>query len=241
VAAVDASTGPGPLGGPDDIVEHGPGPLVVMLHGWRMRPDALAPFAAALGAGGAWTFPAGGIDAGDGTLGWWPVDAAARARAVGPRDLSDVSPAGLPAARARLAAVVEAARAARPDRPCVVGGFSQGGMLALHHALAASRPVDGLVLLSASRLAWADCLRQLPRLRGVPTLVAHGRDDPELAFDGARELARALADAGADVEWLPFDGGHATPLPAWRGVRRLLQRVTGNVSTCDPSPPPGPS
>lgn len=220
---------------PEDL---GPGPLVVLAHGWRMRPESLSPFAASLGAGGSWAFPAGAVDAGDGLLGWWPVDPAARARARGPRDLFDVTPAGLPAARARFAASVDALRAARPDRRVVVGGFSQGGMLAIDHALTASRPVDGLVVLSASRLAWTDWLAQLPRLRGVPVLVAHGRDDAELSFEGARALADALAAAGAEVEWLPFDGGHATPIAAWRGVRRLLRRVPSGGSACDPSPAP---
>ncbi len=211
----------------DERVELGPGPLVVLLHGWAMHPQALSPFAASIGAGGTWLFPAGPIVLADGTRGWWQVDEAARerSRACGPRDLAANRPAGLDAARERLAGLLVGLCERHPGRSLVLGGFSQGGMLACDHALRGTPAVAGLVVLSGSRLAYDEWLPAMPRLRGTPVLVAHGRDDPDLSLAGAARLADDLSAAGARVDRVLFDGGHSIPLAAWRGVRRLVRGV----------------
>jgi phospholipase/carboxylesterase len=220
------------------LVELGPGPLVVLLHGWAMRPQALSPFARSIGAGGTWVFPEGPVELPDGTRGWWWVDEAARsrARARGPRDLAADRPAGLDAARERFEATLARLCAEHPGRPLVVGGFSQGAMLACDHALRGLRPIDGLAVLSGSRLTYDDWLPAMPRLRSRPVLVAHGRDDPDLAPEAAGRLADDLEAAGARVDRVMFDGGHAIPLAAWRGVRRLVRRVR-DATTGGSSPP----
>jgi phospholipase/carboxylesterase len=211
----------------DEVVDLGPGPLVVMLHGWAMSPKALSPFAASIGAGGTWVFPEGPVELADGLRGWWWVDEAARAaaRARGPRDLATARPEGLDAARRRLAELLDGLCERHPGRRLVLGGFSQGGMLACDHALRGARPVDGLAVLSGARLVYDDWLPAMPRLRGTPVLVAHGRDDTDLALAGAERLADDLQAAGARVDRVVFDGGHAIPLAAWRGVRRLVRSV----------------
>ena len=61
------------------------------------------------------------------------------------------------------------------------------------------------------------------QLAGLRVLVAHGRDDRELSF-AAGELLRDFAIAGgADVLWLPYDGGHELPLVVWRALKKLLR------------------
>jgi predicted esterase len=39
-------------------------------------------------------------------------------------------------------------------------------------------------------------------------------------------LQQCLADAGAQVDWQPFAGGHEMPLVVWRRLKRFL---TGSV------------
>jgi phospholipase/carboxylesterase len=59
-------------------------------------------------------------------------------------------------------------------------------------------------------------------------LVAHGSRDAELAF-AAGELLRDFARAGgAEVTWLPFQGGHEIPLVVWRALRRQLRQLASN-------------
>jgi phospholipase/carboxylesterase len=53
-------------------------------------------------------------------------------------------------------------------------------------------------------------------------LVAHGKDDAELAFAAGEQLRDFASANGAIVQWLPFDGGHQLPFVVWRALRKLL-------------------
>lgn len=110
-------------------------------------------------------------------------------------------------------------------RPLVLVGFSQGGMLALDHVLHAVKQPTALVLLSSSRIAWPQWQPLLSRLAGLPMLVSHGRTDADLAFSAGEAIRDAALAGGANVTWLPFDGGHGVPMIVWRGLRNFLQRL----------------
>jgi phospholipase/carboxylesterase len=135
--------------------------VLVLLHGYGMGPADLSPFAHSLGIPAFFLFPEGPAPSAIGGHAWWAVDSKSREAAlwVGPRDLVEEHPQGLTVARDRLGRFLDAVAELQPRR-IVIGGFSQGGMLALDWCLCGTRPVDGLVLLSASRLAaveWEPC------------------------------------------------------------------------------------
>ena len=205
-----------------------PRALLVLLHGLGMRPEVLVPFPHALALPVIAAVPGGPVVHDDGARAWWPVDLAARRERLadpqrGPTDLVDRHPPGREAARAVLAAQVAALRAAWPGLPLVLAGFSQGGMLALDHLLCdEGTSVQGLVLMSSSRIAAQEWALRWPRLAGLQVLVAHGRQDADLSFGAGEGLRDALLAAGAKVQWLPFDGGHEIPLIVWRALRRFV-------------------
>jgi phospholipase/carboxylesterase len=159
---------------------------------------------------------------------WWHIDAEARARslATGPRDFAGQHPPDLPAARERLEALLAEARARAGGRPLVLGGFSQGGMLACDTLLRSKvdAGVAALALLSSSRIAFDEWAAPLAagRVRGLPVLVSHGERDDDLAFSAGEALRDALAGAGAAVDWVPFPDGHEIPLVVWRRLRKRL-------------------
>ena len=200
--------------------------VVLLLHGLTMDPAVLQPFAQTLGPATQGLTPAGPVVYPDGSRSWWPVDLGKRAArlAAGPVDLADRSPAGRDRARAALDDAIAQAREAHPGRPIVLAGFSQGGMLALDWWLLGqpAAEVKGLALLSSSRIAVDEWRPHLQRLAGVPVLLAHGRQDPDLSFAAGEGLHALLLEAGARVRWLPFDGGHELPLVVWRGLRRFV-------------------
>ena len=213
--------------------------LVVFCHGFAMTPADLAPFAHSLGGVARWLFPEAplaaelepGVPCG---RSWWHIDPAARLEALarGPRDFANVQPPDLAMARAMLGACLDEAFVLADGRPVILGGFSSGGMLAFDTQLRTPRPISALVLLSATRIDWPaeqSLLASLP-LRGLPVLSTHGRDDADLAFGAGLALRDAAIAAGADVSWLPFDGGHEIPLVAWRAVHRLLRSHAYNSS-----------
>ncbi len=198
--------------------------VVVLLHGYAMQPADLTPFAHSLGLPALFLLPQGPQQSSAGGHGWWDIDAEARNAAVarGPRDLAEQYPPGLGAARDGLERFVEAVAAEYEPHCTVVGGFSQGGMLSLDFVLRGSRPVDGLVLMSASRIARADWELKRERLRGLPAFLSHGRADQDLAFAAGEALRDFVLAGGAGVSWVPFEGGHETPLVVWRGLRKFL-------------------
>jgi phospholipase/carboxylesterase len=213
--------------------------VVVLLHGFAMEPSDLSPFALSLGVPGLFLFPRAPLDAlpePDLPRGraWWHIDPVARMRAlaVGPRDFCGEHPAGLPDARATLGRFLDAALDLDPRTralPWVLGGFSQGGMLACETFLRAPRPLAGLALLSSSRIAfdeWQPLIdRRADELRGLPVFVSHGRADRDLAFRAGEALRDCLAAGGADVTWVPFDEGHEVPLVVWRRLRKFLMSL----------------
>lgn len=213
-----------------------PGPAVVLLHGLTMTAADLSPFGESLGMGVRFLFPEGPIDlttSGSRGRAWFPMDETSRAEALArgvARDLSHAPLPGLAEGRERLLAFLDALdAAARPD-PLVIGGFSQGAMLTCDVLLHEPHRAAALVLLSGARVTAARWAPLLPRLAGVPVFQSHGRQDPDLAFAAAASLKDDLKAAGADVTWVPFDGGHEIPLVVWRELRRFLARRLPRIS-----------
>lgn len=203
--------------------------VVVLAHGFQMEPADLSPFAHSIRAPAWFVFPEAPLVAQPRGRAWWFIDAKLRDEALqrGPRDFAPQHPPDLPAARARLLAVWQAARAIAGARPLVVGGFSQGGMLTGDTWLRSDLDVAAMVLLSASRIAFDEWepLLQRRRADGLPVIVSHGLADNDLAFAAGQALRECLAATGADVSWVPFEQGHEIPLVVWRRLRTLLLRL----------------
>jgi phospholipase/carboxylesterase len=203
------------------------GTVVVLLHGYDMRPADLIPFAHSINVPAAFLVPRGRISRPSGNYAWWEIDTEARSRALanGPRDLAQEKPAGLPAARVQLNSFLAAVRSEYRPNKLVLGGFSQGGMLACDWLLHTTDLIDGLVLLSASRLNFDNWLPLQSRLDQVPVFASHGQKDADLAFSAGERLMAFLVSAGAEVTWIPFEGGHEIPFLVWRELRRFLRNI----------------
>lgn len=207
--------------------------MVVFLHGHAMRPSDLSPFASSLSLPGTcFVFPRAPLALADDRYAWWSIDEEARAQALrsGPRDLAEAAPPGREPARRVLNEMLAALRAAAGDKPVLLAGFSQGGMLACDSVLVGDTRVAGLAMLSSSRIAIAEWEAQQARLQGKPLFVSHGRNDPDLAFAAGERLRDFFQQAGAQVQWVPFDGGHEIPFVVWRHFRRFVTAVLSSLS-----------
>ncbi|MFW5689640.1 MAG: alpha/beta hydrolase, partial [Spirochaetota bacterium] len=114
------------------------------------------------------------------------------------------------------------------DRPLVLGGFSQGSMVAVEAVLSAGVRPAGLIILSGALVArerWARLLREHEELvRGLPVFQSHGLDDPILPIAGARALGALLEEHGARREFTTFAGGHAIPAQAVEHASAWLEQ-----------------
>jgi phospholipase/carboxylesterase len=138
-------------------------------------------------------------------------------------DLSTTRPPGLKTAADRVKDLV-AAIGRSPGGPVVLGGFSQGAMVASEVAFRSDTPLAGLVLLSGTVVDEASWRANYARRRGLPVFVAHGRRDGVLPYAASDRMRQDLQTAGLDVTWCAFDGGHDFSAEVIRELNRFLAR-----------------
>ncbi len=95
--------------------------------------------------------------------------------------------AGISRAATQVAALIdhEISRGVASDR-IILGGFSQGGALALHTALRYPKPLAGLLVLSAYLpMAYTLAAERHPANHNINIFLAHGNADPILPLDWA--------------------------------------------------------
>ena len=111
----------------------------------------------------------------------------------------------------------------------VLGGFSQGSMLATDVALRMKSGPAALCILSGALVnetQWRDLASKHPPLT---ILQSHGRQDQLLMYPQATALKDLLADAGHDVEFVPHDGGHEIPPVVVHRLGGLLDRLVSQT------------
>jgi phospholipase/carboxylesterase len=223
------------LAGGTDGKGSGNGPVVILLHGFGAPGDDLVPLWQVLDApsGTRFVFPEAplALQMGFGdSRAWWMLDIERRNREIAAghaRDLAREVPGGLAEARERVLALLDdlgRQHGAEP-RTTVIGGFSQGAMLACDTALRMDRPLAGLVLLSATLLAKDEWVPLMPKRRGLQVLQSHGSADPVLPAFLAEQLRDLLIQAGLVVQWVGFRGAHEIPNVVLEKLGAFLRSV----------------
>jgi phospholipase/carboxylesterase len=211
----------------ESFVHGGAGPpTLVLLHGYGSAAEEWQPFTEAIAwpAEGRFVFPQGPEYRPGGGRAWWPLELYSQRANDGLPDLSATAPPGLPAAADRVIDLLKEIRAA-VGPPVVVGGFSQGAMVASDVAFRTDTSLNALVLLSPTIVSESIWKAGYARRQGLPVFIAHGRSDRVLSFAIADRLRRQLQDAGLDVTWVPFDGEHEIPAVVVAALNRFLARV----------------
>lgn len=215
-------------------------PTFVLLHGYGSSAERWAPFTQTIQwpAPGRFVFPQGPdvmvrTDGSGGGRAWWPLDLRSYiAPGESAPDLSNGRPAGLDRAALLVEDLLDN-RAIVARGPVVLGGYSQGAMVASDVAFRSRVPLAALVVLSGTLVDAPSWERHFSERRGLPVFLAHGRQDKTLPFDTADRLRQKLEAAGIEVTWCPFDGGHEIPaavvvaLNGFLAKLRLAEKVAG--------------
>ena len=102
---------------------------------------------------------------------------------------------------------------AKDRADAIVGGFSQGGGLAVALGLRRSTRPHPLGVLAMSPVTPDGLDYDWDAAASVPVLVHHGTEDPLVPVARGRALARALMDHGVPVVYQEYPMGHA--FAAW--------------------------
>ena len=221
-------------GGPDRE-GGGNGPVVVLMHGFGAPGDDLVSLWRMLDVPEKtrFVFPAAplSLDLGFGeSRAWWMLDMErlTRERTSGNwKKLAKEIPVGLQPAREQVLHLLNEVeqKLMVTSEQIVLGGFSQGAMLACDLILRTDRPFAGLVLMSASIIAEDEWIPLISNRKGMPVFQSHGLDDPLLSYEMAQQLRDELLSGGLEVEWIEFRGGHEIPIPVLERLGLFIQKV----------------
>lgn len=215
------------------IVENpGQSNAVLMFHGFGADYSDLAPLAELIDPDGDWTwiFPNGPevVDIGGGFRGraWFPIDMEAlmQAQITGiPRDLSESAPVAFDKVFPSLEFLVQELKTQYPR--LVLGGFSQGGMVATHLLGAAGDNLAGALLLSTVLLNSKLLEKRLENVPPKKLFQSHGARDTVLAMKYAMNLYQMLKKKEWKTSWMDFPGGHEIPMGVITKSRDFLKSL----------------
>lgn len=221
--------------GPLDVVEISPaghGPCVVLFHGYGADCFDLTPLAHAVAApkGTKWYFPNAPLEIpiAPGFMGraWFPIDIEALERSMRMgkfRDMTNSTPAGID--KSKILAHEFLTALDRKPEEIVIGGFSQGAMLATDIALSSTFNYKALVILSGSLIKASEWKRLAPIHKGMPFFQSHGENDAILNPHVAHELEGVLTEAGLEGHLDMFRGGHEIPPSVLSLLGDFLKRL----------------
>ena len=207
-------------------------PTFVLLHGYCSSERDWVPFAKSiqLPRSTRFLFPRGPeaakrTDGGPAGRAWWHLDLAADVRDHGlGADLSAEKPPGIEHAAQAVRALLTR-QGNRAAQPFILGGFSQGAMVAAQVAFRSDEPLRALVLLSGTLVDERSWKANFARRKGLRAFIAHGRSDPTLSFEAADRMRSEMAAAGIEVTWFPFDGGHEIPTEVVVALNEFLSHL----------------
>ncbi|QDT37217.1 alpha/beta hydrolase [Stratiformator vulcanicus] len=229
------------LGGPPD---RPPDAVVVLCHGFGAPGDDLVPLAREVGRfipddrKVRFYFPVGplGLDQFGlpGGRAWWQIDMERLLNATATRNLDELHrtlPDGLETLRPRFGELMDAIRqdSGCPAERFVIGGFSQGAMLATDYVLHCDAAPASLIIFSGALIAEDDWIRAAESCPKLDVLQSHGRDDTVLPFASAEALREMLKRSGHEVDFEPFDGGHTISGGGLQGFGQRIAAVAGSA------------
>lgn len=220
-----------------------PESLVLLCHGYGAPGEDLVPLAEAclhvepsLAHTTRFVFPEAPLSLADMGMpwgrAWWHLNVArlmdrSRGGPAALQAMAQETPEGLGAARRLLRGALEAllTQTGLPYGKVLLGGFSQGAMLACDVALTLEEALGSLVLLSGTLVDRDNWQRRAKNRAGLPVLQSHGTADPILPYDNALALRDVLQGAGLSVDFVSFHGEHQIPQEALIKLAHLAARV----------------
>ncbi len=163
-----------------------------------------------------WLFPNAPLEVpiGPGWTGraWWNIDMMEVQRAAERgehRDFSNETPKGMVKSFDLAMEMIKQMKI--PWNKIVLGGFSQGAMLATELYLRAPEAPAGLVIMSGTLMHQEEWKKLSPARAGKKFFQSHGEMDTVLGIKAAQQLNTLLTQNGMQGSLVNFRGGHEIP------------------------------
>lgn len=194
-----------------------------MLHGFGADHSDLAPLADVLDPEGEWSFyfpnAPNEVPIGPGWTGrgWFPISIRELEAGI---DFTQIRPPGLDLSRKLVGEMVFEIN----PKTLVIGGFSQGAMVATDFSMYDPGDVKALLLYSGVLLDQPNWTKRAAELNGKKIIQSHGERDQVIPIAGARRLFDILKTAGADAQFISFGGAHEIPMNVLQKSAALLKQ-----------------
>jgi phospholipase/carboxylesterase len=185
-------------------------PYIILLHGYGASAQDLAPLSDEIKfhLKVSWLFPNAPLQIPFTPFfsgrAWFPIDMEELYEKKG--DYSQVNPIGLKEASKLIEDLLNRLPVAM--NKVILGGFSQGAMVATDVALNMKEDLAGLAIFSGTLIdekRWAELAI---KKRGLPFFQTHGIYDDLLSVDLAQKLEDIFKKSGLEGDLLKFEGGH---------------------------------
>ena len=219
------------LTGGTDREGGGDGPMVVLMHGFGAPGTDLVGLWRVLDVPSdvRFAFPEAPMEL-PGMFGgraWWMIDfsQAEQAMMAGPKNYANETPNGMAEA---TDAVVNTLRALQSeynvsDERLILGGFSQGSMVACNAVFDRGVTPAGLIILSGTPVSLSAWKASMANNPGLAVFQSHGQQDPLLSFAAAEQLRDTMREQGLNNEWIAFRGGHELPPQVLAGLATFIR------------------
>jgi phospholipase/carboxylesterase len=198
-------------------------PVVILFHGFGADMHDLASLRELLTPPESrlnWIFPNGpfSVPIGPGWTGsaWWPLQMSSL-----PNDWSDITPDDLPRVKELVYSLISSLK--MPWNRIILGGFSQGAMLATEIYLTAPETPLGLLSLSGSLIRRSIWKELLPQRIGEKVFLSHGEQDSSLPSRGTHKLLELFKGADMGVDFVSFRGGHEIPAAVCQRAQNYIK------------------
>jgi phospholipase/carboxylesterase len=111
--------------------------------------------------------------------------------------------------------------------PIVIGGFSQGGTMALSFALRNPGKVRAAINYSGFLANHPSVVTTTESVRDLSIFWGHGSQDPVIPISLAERGRARLVAAGADLTVRDYPVGHSISVEELADTRAWLERITG--------------
>lgn len=202
---------------------------IILLHGFGADAYDLFPLAQVF-KGPQWIFPQAPLKVplGPNYVGraWFHVDIEALSQAIREKRFDQISEAFPPDLRSAQEAIENLiVELDIPRSKLILGGFSQGAVLAIETSLQSSLKCGGLLIFSGTLIHETQWRRLAPLHAHTPFFQSHGSNDPLLPMEKAEDLEKLLIDSGLKGQLHRFHGGHEIPHSTLAQLSHFLKKV----------------